>query len=59
MKEVFEQYGGVIITMVAINSMLAIIYTLLQPDGVVYQAFTQVLEDFYRNAQGFVASTPK
>lgn len=58
MKEVFEQYGGVIITMVAIISLIAIIYALLQPDGVVYKAFVQALDDFYKHAQGFLADVP-
>lgn len=59
MKEVFEQYGGVIITMAAIISLLAIIYVLLQTDGVVHQAFVTALGDFYERAQDFMAAAPK
>jgi lipopolysaccharide/colanic/teichoic acid biosynthesis glycosyltransferase len=56
MKEIFEQYGAVIITIVAIIALLAILHALLdQSDGgIVYRAFTGVLEDFYKNAQGYL-----
>lgn len=56
MKEVFEQYGGVIITIIAIIALLTIIYLLMQndEDGIVYKAFTNALSEFYDNAGQFM-----
>ena len=39
MKEIFEQYGSVIIAAVAISALVAIIVMLLATDGVVANSF--------------------
>ncbi|MCR4955424.1 MAG: hypothetical protein K6A30_01910 [Lachnospiraceae bacterium] len=48
MKEIFEQYGGAIITVVAVVALAAIVTTLLQTGegGVVYGAMSKLITDF-------------
>lgn len=51
MKEIFEQYGGAIVTVVAILALVAIASALLtsDSDGVVYKAFSDLISNFYAN----------
>jgi hypothetical protein len=46
MKEIFEQYGGAILTVVAILAMVTIVTTLLQADGVVFTALSDLVKNF-------------
>lgn len=52
MKELFEQYGGTIVTVIAITSLIAIVKLLLGQDenSVIYQAFSELLKNFYTSA---------
>ncbi len=52
MKEIFEQYGGAILTVVAICALVSIITTLLQTgdNGVVYKALTDLVKNFAESA---------
>ncbi len=43
MKVIFEEYSGIIITAVAIVALIAIATFLLQSDGVVSKAFTDMI----------------
>lgn len=54
MKEVFEQYGGAIITVVAILALIAIATSLLTKDsnGIVYKAFANLINNFYSSING-------
>ena len=52
MKEIFEQYGSVIIAAVAITALVAIIALLLATDGVVANNFKGLLESFFNRANG-------
>ncbi|MBO4214425.1 MAG: hypothetical protein J5876_05535 [Lachnospiraceae bacterium] len=51
MKEIFEQYGGAIITVVVILALVGIVSALLQPDGVVYTALSKLITDFVNSAE--------
>ncbi|MCR5374511.1 MAG: hypothetical protein K6E39_03950 [Lachnospiraceae bacterium] len=51
MKEIFEQYGGAIITVVVILALVGIVTALLQPDGVVYSALSKLITDFADSAE--------
>lgn len=48
MKEIFEQYGGAILTVVAILALVSIVTALLQTgeNGVVYAALTKLVTEF-------------
>ena len=46
MKEIFEQYGSVIIAAVAISALVAIIVMLLATDGVVANSFKNLIDSF-------------
>lgn len=48
MKEIFEQYGGAILTVVAVLALVSIITTLLQTgeNGVVYKALSDLVNNF-------------
>ena len=50
MKEIFEQYGSVIIAAVAISALVAIIVMLLATDGVVANSFKNVSDSFFNRA---------
>jgi len=50
MKEIFEQYGSVIIAAVAISALVAIIVMLLATDGVVANAFKNLIDSFFNSA---------
>lgn len=51
MKEIFEQYGGAIITVVVIMAMIGIASALLTSDGVVYTALAKLISDFTKSAE--------
>ena len=50
MKEIFEQYGSVIIAAVAISALVAIIVVLLATDGVVATSFKNLITSFFTRA---------
>lgn len=50
MKEIFEQYGSVIIAAVAISALVAIIVVLLSTDGVVASSFKNLVDEFFKRA---------
>lgn len=55
MKEIFEQYGGTIITVIAIFALIAIIKLVIgtgSDDSIVYKGFHDMIENFYTNAGG-------
>ncbi|MGN0481958.1 MAG: hypothetical protein ACI4HI_00240 [Lachnospiraceae bacterium] len=54
MKEIFEQYGGTIITVIAIFALIAIIRLVIGSDtsSVIYQGFHDMIQNFYSNAGG-------
>lgn len=54
MKEIFEQYGSVIIAAVAISALVAIIVLLLATDGVVANSFKTLIESFFNRAAGTI-----
>ena len=54
MKEIFEQYGSVIIAAVAISALVAIIVILLATDGVVATSFKNLITNFFNRASGTI-----
>ncbi|SFG15579.1 hypothetical protein SAMN04487761_10629 [Lachnospiraceae bacterium C7] len=52
MKEIFEQYGGVLITVVAILSVIAVIIFVIGQgrDSVIAQAFIGIINNFVNKA---------
>ncbi len=54
MKEIFEQYGSVIIAAVAISALVAIIVMLLATDGVVANSFKNLIDSFFNRAAGTI-----
>ncbi|SDY39643.1 hypothetical protein [Lachnobacterium bovis] len=52
MKEIFEQYGGVLITVVAILSVIAVIIFVVGQgnSSVIGQAFIKIINSFVDNA---------
>ncbi len=54
MKEIFEQYGGVLITVTAIVAVVAIVSLLIGTGegSIVYKAFHDLLTNFFKNAAG-------
>ncbi len=54
MKEIFEQYGSVIIAAVAISALVAIIVVLLSTNGVVAESFKNLINSFFNRAAGTI-----
>ena len=53
MKEIFEQYGGMIITIVAILTVILVVRAVIGSDqtGIVGKAFGQLIDTFLSQAQ--------
>ena len=58
MKEVFQEYGGVIITIIAIVSLIAVITAVIGTgeEGIIGSAFKSLIENFF-NQTGFPLGT--
>lgn len=52
MKEVFQEYGSVIITIIAILSLIAVITAVIGTgeDGIIGSAFADLIENFLSQA---------
>ena len=52
MKEVFQEYGGVIITIIAILALIAVITAVIGSgeEGIIGSAFTDLITDFLEQA---------
>ncbi len=55
MKEIFEQYGGVLVTVTAIVAVIGVILVIIAGNGkdasVIYTAFSNLINEFIQNAQ--------
>lgn len=52
MKEVFQEYGGVIVTIIAILALITVVTAVIGSgeDGIVGTAFSDLLENFLEKA---------
>ncbi len=52
MKEIFQEYGGILITITAVIAVITVITALIGSDGngVVGQAFSDLITTFFENA---------
>lgn len=52
MKEVFQEYGGVIVTIIAILSLIAVIAAVIGTgeNGIIGSAFTELINNFLNQA---------
>ncbi len=52
MKEVFQEYGGVIVTIIAIVSLIGVITAVIGTgeNGIIGTAFTELMEGFFQQA---------
>ena len=52
MKEVFQEYGGVIVTIIAILSLIAVITAVIGTgeDGIIGTAFADLIRNFLEQA---------
>lgn len=52
MKEVFQEYGGVIVTIIAIVSLIGVISAVIGTgeEGIIGSAFTDLMESFFNQA---------
>lgn len=57
MKTIFEEYGGAIITVIAIILFIAIIAILLKGNGLVATQFQSLLNTFFSKANSYSTST--
>jgi hypothetical protein len=54
MKEIFQEYGGILITVTAIVALIVVIKILVGSGGVVEDAFTALIKDFVKNVNTVV-----
>lgn len=60
MDEIFKQYGSTIITVLAILALVGIITLVIgAKDGIVYQEFSNLIQNFYKNADDIMKSTER
>jgi hypothetical protein len=59
MKEIFQEYGGIIITVIAIMAVLIVITYIVGTDdkGIVGGAFADLIKSFVKRATMVVSST--
>lgn len=59
MDEIFKQYGSTIITVLAIIAVIGIITLVIgnSKDSIVYQAFADLIENFYTSAGGMLPTS--
>lgn len=52
MKEVFQEYGGIIVTIIAILSLIGVIAAVIgtSETGIIGSAFTELIENFLDQA---------
>ena len=52
MKEIFQEYGGVMVTIIAIVALIGVMTAVIGTgeDGVIGSAFTQLIESFFEQA---------
>ena len=52
MKEVFQEYGGVIVTIIAILSLIAVISAVIgtSEEGIIGSAFSELIQSFLDQA---------
>lgn len=52
MKEVFQEYGGVIVTIIAIVSLIGVISAVIGTgeEGIIGTAFTELIESFFEQS---------
>lgn len=60
MDEIFKQYGSTIITVLAIIAVIGIIALVIGTDNnsIVYQAFSEMITNFYNKANAAAGMTP-
>ena len=53
MKEVFQEYGGIIITIIAVLSLIAVVAAVIGTDdsGFIGQAFTNLIDTFLEQSE--------
>lgn len=60
MKEVFQEYGGIIITIIAILALIAVVTAVIGTDeeGIIGKAFSDLISKFIEQA-GLQTAQPK
>ncbi len=60
MKEIFQEYGGILITVVAILSVILVVTAVVGSDGnsVIGQAFTNLIDSFVAQADSSIGIAP-
>jgi hypothetical protein len=61
MKEIFQEYGGILITVVAILAVIVVVVAVIGNDkeGVVGKAFTSLINSFVEQANNSVVPGTK
>ena len=54
MQKIFEEYGGVIVTVIAVVALIGLVTILMQNNGVLYNAFQDIVKTFVSKSQTLI-----
>ena len=58
MQKIFEEYGGVIVTVIAIVALITMVTVLMNEGGVLHNAFDEIISNFVDKTNDMVNATP-
>lgn len=56
MQKIFEEYGGVIITVIAVVALIALVTFLMSDTGVLAEAFSNIVDKFTNSSNTLIDS---
>ena len=56
MQKIFEEYGGVIVTVIAVVALIALVTLLMSDGGVLEGAFNDIVEKFTNTSNSLIDS---
>ena len=56
MQKIFEEYGGVIVTVIAVVALIALVTILMEKGGVLNEAFNNIVNMFVTKSQALITN---
>ena len=54
MQKIFEEYGGVIVTVIAVVALITLVTLLMKDQGVLYNAFQDIVDTFVTKSENLI-----
>ena len=58
MQKIFEEYGGVIVTVIAVVALITLVTVLMNEGGPLHDAFDTIIDNFVAKTTAMVNATP-